>query len=84
MKKLGTLSSKTGKYTVTIGTEKLLTPIMIGMMDKYEYKHKTVKTWGIGILCFIIELTIYTKKEEEVLVSGFDLYKNKKGVKTIN
>ncbi len=78
MKKLGTYSSKKGKYTITIGTEKLLTPIMIGMMDKYEYKHKIVKTWGMGILCFLIELTIYTKKKEEALVHGFNLSKTRK------
>ena len=84
MKKLGTLSSKTGKYTVTIRTEKMLTPIMIGVVDKYEYKHKIIKTWGMAILCFMIELTIYTKKEEKVLVHGFNLSKDKKGAKAIN
>ena len=84
MKKLGTLSSKTGKYTVTIRTEKFITPIMVGIVDSYEYEHKTVKTWGMAILCFMIELRIVNKKEEEVLVHGFNLSKDKKGAKAIN
>lgn len=82
MKKLGTLSSKKGKYTVTIKAEKLITPIMVGMVDSYEYQHKTVNTWGMAILCFMIEFKIVNKKEEEVSVYGYNQNKSKKEVTT--
>jgi hypothetical protein len=81
MKNLVKLISKEGKYIFNIHFEEMLTPIALQLWpEKIEYSKKTVTEYGFVILCFHFQFKIVNKKEEEVLVHGFDLNKSKKEV----
>jgi len=83
MKNLAKLTSKKGKYIFNIHFEEMLTPIALQLWpEKIEYSKKTVTEYGFVILCFHFQFKIVNKKEEEVIVHGFDLYKSRKEVTT--
>jgi len=65
MKTLAVLSSKKGKYSLTIDYEEMITPIALQLWPKkHEYNKKTVTEYGVFILCFHFQFKVISRKED--------------------